>query len=93
MSPRRVAPQSRAAAVGALFAAITGAHLPPPPPPDGPPPTGTPDALFGTAGNPILRVTPGAYCDLEGAHGTSPKGRAMRCRLKPGEERPRWRRP
>lgn len=36
-------------------------------------------------------VTPGAYCDPEGARGRTDTGRPMTCIRKPGETRPRWR--
>jgi hypothetical protein len=45
-----------------------------------------------TAPPPARVVHPGAYCAPEGATGRTAKGTLMRCTLKDGEARARWRR-
>lgn len=40
---------------------------------------------------PARTVTPGAFCSPEGAVGVTSTGKAMRCTLKAGEDRARWR--
>ena len=44
-----------------------------------------------TEPHPDFVVTPGAFCDHEGANGASKDGKPMRCVRRPGEDRARWR--
>lgn len=44
-----------------------------------------------TEPHPHSVVTPGAFCDREGANGATKDGTPMRCTRKPGEDRATWR--
>lgn len=55
-------------------------------------PSPSPDPVVTvTEPHPDFVVTPGAFCDYEGANGATERGTPMRCKRESGEDRPRWR--